>query len=150
MSNISNEKQGLIQRRRDEIENFLNERMPVLIEFMEDLGYEKPHLVLLEAKRFIPTLSDYLKKQKVEKEDKNWIVSVVGYFIGEVFTQNYNGAWYLNEDHDSSTFGKFLVGEFFNSNISLDPFEIAYKYISQEENRDLALIIDNIEKKINS
>jgi len=146
---LSKEEQDLIQRRREGIDTFLNERMPILKGFMEDLGYEEPYLVLLQAERFIPSLSDYLHNQLINKEDKNWIITVIGYFIGEVFAQKYNGVWFLNEDSNSNTFGRYLVGGLQNAgNTSIDSFEIAYNYINQKENRNLALTIENIEKQI--
>ncbi|APU09436.1 hypothetical protein A5M85_03805 [Cellulophaga lytica] len=149
MSNKLNEEEiNLIQKRREGLDDFLKERMPILKEFMEDLGYDEPHLVLLEAQRFIPSLSDYLKNQKIEDEDKNWITSILGYFIGEVFVQKYNGSWFLNEDANSHTFGKYLVGGFLGfDNASIDSFKVAIDYVNQNS-ISLETFILNIENDV--
>ena len=69
---------------------FLNERMLVLTDFMEDLGYEEPHLVLLQAERFIPSLSDYLKDQIIDKEDKIIKLILSNALICKIYILNFN------------------------------------------------------------
>ncbi len=139
-----------ILKRKENFNSFLNERMPLLVNFMTNLGYEQPHLVLLEAEKFIPTLSAYLKGQEIDSEDRNWLTTVIGYFIGEVLVQKYDGLWFFNEDANSMTYGKYVVGGFstVNKSIAIDPFNASYKYVNNIEKKDLESIIQAIFEEI--
>ena len=133
--------------RKDRFDTFLEERMPVLTDFMTDLGFNEPHMVLINAELFISPLSDYLKNQEVEDEDRNWITTIVGYFIGEYFVQKYDGYWYLNEDPNSITFLKYVVGGFerLKSNVAVDSFGVAYDFTNEKIGRDLKECISMVE-----
>lgn len=141
------EEKEILQKRKNNFNNFLEERMPVLRDFMQGIGIPEPHMVLLDAESFISPLNSYLQDQKIMIDDKNWILTVIGYFIGELFVQKYDGYWFLNEKPEASSFLKYVVGGFENIDCSLaiDPFETAKDYVEEGTGRNLEKYINEIE-----
>jgi hypothetical protein len=126
-----------LDARRENIETFLEERFPVLVEFVRLVGFREPHRVLNEPQLFLPVISDWLTDQKVEPEDTVWLSARLMYLVGELLVTRYGGCWRLNEQEGSRYYGRYVVGEFSrirNSNAQVDPSEVAQAAISREAN----------------
>jgi hypothetical protein len=114
---------------------FLEERMPILVEFAEALGGAEPHRILNEPGLFLPGISEWLAHQTISPDDRSWLVTRLGYFVGELFVTKFSGAWLLNEIEGSKYFGRYVVGQFAslsNKNAQFDPFEVAMQAISNQ------------------
>ncbi len=136
--------------RRDNLEKFLEERMPVLADFMERLGLTNPALVLVEAESYLPALDTWLKEQVISPDDRIWLLTRVGYFIGEFLVQRLGGYWFLNEAPDSRYFGHYVVGCFSrapNSHALVDPFAIADICVAEPPGRSLADLLARVESE---
>jgi hypothetical protein len=113
---------------QQKFEQFLAERMPVLVQFAQALGSPEPHRILNEPHLFSRGISDWLSNQVVGSSDRVWLVTRLGYFVGEYLVMRYGGAWFVNEAPTSRYFGRYVVGHFgrlANSNALADPFEVA-------------------------
>ena len=109
-------------------EQFLVERMPVLVEFARALSFPEPHRILNEPHLFSHGISDWLSQQAVGPDDRVWLVTRLGYFVGEYLNMRYSGAWFVNESPNSRYFGRYVVGQFYkiaNQSALADPFEVA-------------------------
>lgn len=146
MRQLTSEENKILAERKAKFDKFLNERMPVLVDFISALNIPSPHYVLLNAENFIDPLDSYLKNQTIEEEDKNWLITRIGYFLGELFVQKFGGYWFINETPDTRTFLRYVVGGFgkTNSNIAIDPFEIAKDYANELDGRSLKKYIEEI------
>lgn len=133
------DKNELLKKRRLEFDKFHKERLPVLVEFAEDLGYSSPHLIVKEPIAFLSSLSDYLKEQEIDNETRNWLVTRVGYFLGECLIQEFQGVWYLDDNPDSLNFTNYVVGNFELpvKKQSIDTFKYAIEYVNESLGRDL-------------
>ncbi|MEO1054875.1 MAG: hypothetical protein AAFX87_29850 [Bacteroidota bacterium] len=145
-NDLSDAIKASLEKRKAGFESFLSERMPILTEFMTDLGYEEPHMVLLDAEQFVDSLDQYLSLQQIEEGDRNWLLTIMGYFIGEWAVQRFDGYWLLNEQRDSRTFLKYVVGGFNRGkeNAVVDPFEVAKDFTEEPIGRSLRKYIDEL------
>ncbi len=142
---LTPEQQRIIHEREVKFEAFLESRFSALKNFAEDLGFDNPHEILLEAEKFLHPISEYLKDQEIDDEDRNWITTIIGYFIGELFAQKYNGAWLIEKNGTSSKFGRYIIGQMSDQGRQIhgtvDSFEIARTYLLEPINRDLEKIV---------
>ena len=153
MRELNENEKTLRIRRRAGFDAFFEESRPVLVDFVQRLGLPEPHTVLLYAARFLPAIADWVKDQVVEPEDKTWIVTRLGYFIGEVLNQAWAGHWFLDEDLDSPFFLHYVVGQFARSsdiNIRVSPFILADHFVSEPNGRNLEQLVAGVESGLKS
>ena len=151
MRNLSETEQALLERRRAGFDAFFQESRPVLVDFMKRLGFEEPHAVLLDARKFLGPLDAWMRAQVVGTDQRTWILTRLGYFIGELLNQELAGYWFLDEDPESPYFLHYVVGRFTNlpnPKARTDPFAIADRYLGKTQNRSLSSLIDNTEKEL--
>ena len=136
-----------LQRRKVEFEQFIQERMPVLVEFCELLKLENPHEVLLDAERFVWPLHAWLRDETIKEDDRLWLLVRYNYFIGELLIQKFGGCWMVDEDPRSQLFSNYVVGEFRllnNKNVKIFPYEIALEFIDHPPGRDLVKLLETV------
>jgi len=150
MRSLTLEEQQELARRKMGFDSFFNERLPVLKDFMERLDLPEPAMVAIDAKKYLPPLDAFLKAQTIADEDRNWILTRLGYFIGELLVQKLNGVWFTNEVPDSRYFLQYVVGKFTltsNQGAMIDPFYIADVCLSEataEGQGSLSSIINEV------
>ncbi len=109
MSDEENDRQIELEKRKIAFPAFLHERMPVLTSFFTDLGVANPAFVLLDAQNYIDPFDNFMKDEVVSVESRSWILTRVGYFLGEYLVQKYSGDWYLNENSQSRNYLRYVV-----------------------------------------
>lgn len=137
-----------IERQIENFSRFRNERLPVLHEFSNSLGLQSPHEILNNPEIFLTAIDEWLSLQEISEENRVWIATRIGYYIGEFFVVKYDGCWMVCEASNSQFFGHYVVGEFsgFNNASALfDPMGAAFELASQPVGRSLAGIIKEIE-----
>lgn len=121
----------------------------LLAEFLGLLALPDPAKVFIEAEPYLPPLDQWLKVQIVNAEDRVWLLTRVGYFVGEYLEQRRGGEWLVNEIPDSRYFARYVMGRFDNNpNAMVDPFEVADICISEPPGRSLLRLLDRVEKEI--
>lgn len=142
----------MLDRRRAGFDEFLAERMPVLAEFMQVLQFPNPALVLVEAEKYLAGLDQWVSLQVIGSEDDRiWLLTRLGYFVGEYLVQGLNGCWIFNENPESQTFGRYVVGQFSkirNRNAMVDPFMVADMCIAEPPGRSLQNLLDEAEEEL--
>src|SRR5258708_6538850 len=108
MRALTEEERAELDRRLATFEKFLEERMPVLTTFMEQLELPNPAMVLVEADRFLPPLDEWMRDQVITNSDRTWILTRIGYFIGEYLVQKFSGCWFVNDIADSRYFARYV------------------------------------------
>ncbi len=93
MRQLTPDEQELLDNRKRGFKAFHEERMPVLVHFMEVLALPEPGLVLVHAERYLPPLDHWLQQQTISDEYRAWLGARVTYFVGEYFAQILNGYW---------------------------------------------------------
>ncbi|WP_178120644.1 hypothetical protein [Pseudomonas sp. PB101] len=131
----------LLARRIAGFDAFRLERLPVLRDFSKILGFDQPHEILIMPQKFLPQLDSYFRNAVVSDEDRVWIITRIGYYIGEYLVTLYDGFWLVDEDHASPTFSRYIVGD--ESALKVDPFEIAQKYADTPVPRSLIQELEN-------
>lgn len=148
MVNAGETPEILLARRISGFDSFKAERMPVLHEFCKSLGFDEPHEVLNQPERFLSMMDSGFKNAVVSEENRVWLITRMGYYIGEYLVCLYDGLWLVDKDPSSPTFAKYVVGDFsFDGVISrlVDPFEMAQCYVDTPAPRFLK---QEIEKKL--
>lgn len=138
--------EALLARRVEGFDAFRSERLPVLHEFCKSLGFAEPHEVLIHPEKFLPLLDSGFRHSVISDENRVWFITRIGYFIGEYLIGRYEGCWLVDKEPDSSTFARYVVGDFsFGDEIDpvIDPFEIAQGYTDTPVPRELAQAIEN-------
>lgn len=141
----------ILDRRSKGFATFLDERLPVMLDFIERLGLPDAAMVLVEADKFLPALDAWLKDQTIDPADKVWILTRIGYFVGEYLVQRLRGYWFLNDVPDSQYFARYVVGRFArasNRNAMVDPFAVADAYVSELPGRSLSRLLAAVEMEI--
>ncbi len=151
MRDLTPGEQQTLADRRGRFDTFLAERMPVLAEFAEDLGAPEPLLIVAEPSAFISLVDAFMQDQVVEPEHRIWILTRLGYFFGELLVERFGGCWLINEVPESRTFLRFVVGCFAridNASAMVDPFEVMDAYLAKGPGRDLAGLLDEVEREL--
>jgi hypothetical protein len=114
---------------------------------MERLDLPNPPMVLVEAERYLPSVDAFMNGQSVLPGDRVWILSRLGYFIGELLVQRFSGCWFLDEIPDSRYFLRYVVGRCArvpNPNAMVDPFHVASVYLAEAPRRSLASVVNEV------
>ena len=122
--------------RKARFDDFLEERMPVLVDFVRALGFQEPHRVLNEPHLFIAGVEGWVEAQKVGADDRAWLSSRIGYLTGEYLVTQLGGHWLLCERTDSRYFGRYVVGGFHqarNREAVADPMEAGMAVVDGRE-----------------
>jgi hypothetical protein len=131
--------------RKARFDGFLEERMPVLVDFVRALGFQEPHRVLNEPHLFIAGVGRWVEAQQVGVEDRAWLATRIGYLIGEYLVTQLGGHWLLCERTDSRYFGRYVVGGFVrarNPEAIVDPMEAGMAVVA--DNEKLASLVEEI------
>ncbi|PHN30061.1 hypothetical protein AO242_19555 [Pseudomonas sp. ICMP 561] len=148
MVNAGETLESLLARRVAGFDSFKAERMPVLHEFCKTLGFDQPHEVLNRPERFLSLLDRGFMNTVVSEENRVWLITRIGYYIGEYLVCLYDGLWLVDKDPSSPSFAKYVVGDFSFEGVStqvVDPFEMARRYVDTSVPRFLK---QEIEKKL--
>jgi hypothetical protein len=142
------EEQKLLVERRKRFNRILAEQSPVLHEFAEVLELPNPPMILVEPDDYVAPIAQFMRDQTVEEDDRVWIITRLGYFIGEVLCKRLGGCWFLNDWPGTRYFLRIVVGRFgagTRPNVMADPFEAASEFVAHPPGRDLGKYIDEIE-----
>lgn len=149
---MQSEKTLLLDQRKLAFDDFYNELIPVLVEFVGQMGINPAHEVLNHAEQFALPLGAALRDMVVNgEEDRIWLLTRVGYFVGEYFTQKYGGCWFVNDIEGTRYFCRYVVGRFStldNLNSMVDPFEVAQGYVDSGVPRQLDELLAEIELEL--
>jgi hypothetical protein len=149
---MTSEEMLLLEKRKAGFEQFYNELMPMLVDFIGKLGVNPAHEVLRHADQFVQYLNQALRSMAVTNdEDRGWLLTRMGYFIGEYFVQKYGGCWFVNEIQGSRYFGRYVVGRFARLNDSipmLDPFLVAQTYVDTPIPRHLEKLLAEVDAEL--
>jgi hypothetical protein len=141
-----------LKQRKENFTQFYEELIPSLADFVEKMGIFPGHVVLKQAVDCAPFLSRALEHMEISsQEDRLFLLSRVGYFVGEYFAQKYGGAWYVNEIEGSRYYARYVVGKFWqavNPNVMVDPFLIAEDYVQQSVPRNLQALLVETETEL--
>ena len=108
-------------------------------------------MVVAEPDRFVLPVDAFMKEQLVESQDQAWILTRLGYLIGEYLVQKFGGCWYVNDIPDSRFFARYVVGRFArikNQNVCVDPMAVADEYLSEPPGRSLVATLKKAEDEI--
>jgi hypothetical protein len=151
MRELTPHERATIARRKERFDLFLEERMPLLTDFMQRLELPKPAFVLVEADKYLLALDQWLKDQIINPPDNVWLLTRLGYFVGEYLVQQFSGCWFLNEIADSRYFARYVVGQFaraLNPNAMVDPFAVSEACIAEPPGRSLSRLLLSVEEEI--
>ncbi|MCP4083071.1 MAG: hypothetical protein GY743_22860 [Planctomycetaceae bacterium] len=137
-----------IEKQKERFDLFREERMPVLHDFSEKLGFQDAHEILINPAAFLEPISNWLSEREISEDTKNWIIVRIGYFIGELFVEKHGGCWSVCEASSSRYYGHYVVGEFSsfnNPNALFAPMEAAFELANQPKGRSISAIVNEIE-----
>jgi len=137
-----------IETQKERFDSFREERMPVLHDFSQKLGLSNPHEILINPDPFLPPINNWLSEQEIPEDAQNWILVRIGYFIGELLIEKYDGCWSVCETSSSRYYGHYVVGDFSlvnTPNAMVAPMEAAFELINQPKGRSLTNIVNEIE-----
>lgn len=143
----------LLERRQKGFKQFFSELMPVLADFIERLGLPQPAMVIAEPGMFVDGVADFFANQVIDEEDRVWAITRLGYFIGELLNKRFGGCWYVNDNPESSSFSRYVVGQFqccANMRLSIDPMAAANRFLLEPVGRDFRRVLSDIETEIQS
>ncbi len=149
MRDLTAAEKAKLKRRKIEFTAFREERMPILHKFAEILGCPESHEILIMPEKFLPYISKYMEGQFVQGDNRTWILTRIGYFIGELLVSKFDGCWMVDERVDSDTFSHYVIGEFVGMDPEkvIDPFLLAKIYVDSTPPRNLVEQFEAIKKE---
>ncbi|EIK64154.1 hypothetical protein PflQ8_2442 [Pseudomonas fluorescens Q8r1-96] len=149
MRQMTDEEKTELKKRKDRFDVFRKECMPVLHDFANILGCESPHEILIVPEKFLPYISKYMAAQDVSDSNRIWLMTRIGYFIGEWLVGKFDGCWVVDESVESKTFSRYVIGEFGGAGAGkvIDPFSLAQAYVDTRPPRNL---IEQLDLVVNS
>jgi hypothetical protein len=151
MRELSESKKGDLERRKSTFNEFFQESMPVLVDFIERLELPDAWRVVHEPDLFLAAVDAWMSKEEISPEDWVWILTRIGYFIGYLFTQRLGGYRLVDENPDSPYFAHYVVGGLSrlpNPNQAIEPFALAANYLSLPIGRSLVGEVNRLEKQL--
>ncbi|HJT30695.1 MAG TPA: hypothetical protein VJ783_01425 [Pirellulales bacterium] len=144
---LTSEESALIRSRRARFDDFLAERLDVLKDFVERLVLPDAPMVVVDAARYLPAIDAWMKQQIISPDDRIWIHTRIGYFIGEYLVQTLGGYWFVEDTPDARFFGRYVVGNFSKPrvpNLRVDPFHVADVYLNEGPGRRLSSFLAEV------
>lgn len=142
-------------KRRKAFRSFVADIKPAIMEFAEFVGVENPQTAVEQPEKFLKVLEAFLKAEEIselEQKDKEWLHLKLMYFIGQLLLDRYGGIWFLNENPESKSFLRYVVGYFEKGSVpkdlSVDPFSVAEDFIAQPPGRSLISSIKEVEEEM--
>lgn len=150
MGVLDSEQLSLLELRHDAFDIFLRQRMPMLADLAETLGLADPKLIVADPEAFLRRIATHMDAQPVEEDDFVWVVTRIGYLVGETLIQRLGASWRVNEDPATRTFGRYVVGNFTRvaAHCVVDPMEVAADYADTAAPRDLVGLLAGIEDSL--
>ena len=151
MRELTPAEQETRDRRRAEYQGFVDECVPVLVDFVDSLGLQDSARIAIDPWRFLLPIESFIQYQDIGREDRIWILTRLGYFIGELFVTRYRGIWVLNEVPDSNFFLQYVVGRFSllgNPDAMVNPFGVADDFLAIPKGRCLSDFIGKVEEEL--
>lgn len=149
---MTSEEKLWLEKQNAGFDEFYENLMPVLVDFVEKLGIDPAAEVLRHAVQYAPVVGQALEQMAVVNDhDRSWLLTRTGYFVGEYFTQKYDGHWFVNEIPNSRYFGRYVVGQFAqlnNAALMLDPFQVAQAYVDTAIPRQLEPLLASIDSEL--
>ena len=151
MRELTDEERRTLEERRANFDQFVNERMDVLNDFAERLGLNEPWRIVQNPDLFLPAIHVFMCRQIVRPDARVWILVRLGYLIGEILVGRLGGYWLLNENPETRTFLRYVVGGFSrikNSNAVVDALAVAAEFVDQPAERHLTPLIAEVESEL--
>jgi hypothetical protein len=142
MATLTPEQQQTLSRRRAAFDTYFAESMPALANLIGSIGAPDPTLVVNEPGSYIALLDDWLRTAAFNvppaPQDRVWLISRLGYFIGYVLTERHGGYWFVDEQPESRWFGCYVVGQFQDfPNGRVDPNYVAAQFVDHRSHSSL-------------
>jgi hypothetical protein len=139
---LTREQQETLSRRRGAFDSYFAESMPALANFLSDIGAANPTLVVNDPAAYIAVLDQWLRTAGFvvppTEQERIWLISRLGYFIGYVLTQRHGGCWFVDDQPESRWFARYVVGQFHDSpNVRVDPNHVAAEFVDHRSHRSL-------------
>jgi hypothetical protein len=146
---LTDDEQTLLARRRSNFHAFADERLEVLHDFAQRLELANPAAIVVDPLAFLPAISGWVRQQVADTEDDFiWLVTRLGYVIGECLIQRFGGGhWFVNDIPGSLYFAHYVVGRFpapVNPDAMVSPTEAAAYLARLPAGRDLASFVSEI------
>lgn len=148
---MQNEDIAKLEERLAKFDIFYEELIPALVEFVSRLGISPAHEVLNNATLYSEIIGNALNDIVIENEDRIWLISRLGFFIGEYYCQKFGGNWFVNDLKNSRYFAKYVVGKFSNGakiHATIDPFDVAQTYVDTKPSRNLVDLLALVDEEL--
>lgn len=150
MRNLTEEEIYKLSKLKNDYAVFINDAYSILSDFAIRLNLQEPYFIIRNPDNYIKSISVFLENQIIKSDDLPWIVTRIGFFIGEYLNCKLGGCWYVNEWPDTRYFLRYVVGRFSKAKrktAMIDPFEAAHGFLKQPIKRDFLKFVLEIEKE---
>lgn len=143
---------AVLESRLKDFDEFYNELLTELVDFVGRIGIDPAHEVLNHAPEFVSLVNRALQEMVVsDEDDRVWLMARVGYFVGEYFSQKFGGCWLVCTQEKSRFYARYVIGEFEGGacdDVFVDPFEIAKSYVDSNIPRSLTALLEQAESEL--
>lgn len=151
MRELTLEEQNRLEELERGLHDFVQVALDALGNFMERLELPQPYMVLQDAGAYLSALDSWMREQIVAPDDRIWILTRVGYFLGELLNQRFGGHWFVDDHPASPYFLQYVVGRFTqlpNRHARISPFALAANYVDLSPGRSLSAVVARVEEQL--
>lgn len=143
--------ESLLDHRKAGFPRFLEDAGPSLDDFLIRVGLPSASTSGFDYRKCADALGEWLRNQNIPQDNRAWITSSMGYFLGAYFINQHQGRWLVDEIPNSRFYGRYVIGDFPRANhlsSMVDPIQMAADYVSAPAGRDLMSLIRTVESTL--
>lgn len=109
----------------------------------ERLHLPDPHLIAEDPTAFVPALTEILRHDALDDDDRAWLLPRLTFVIGETLCERLgpDAGWSVDHDAASASFSRYVVGD---ERVKIDPFGAAAQFLEEPPGRDLGAWIEGL------
>lgn len=131
-----------------------DESKAAVYELAEVVGIDPPSILVDEPRLGLVELEELLCYEELEKlaeEDAVWTEWHVLAFVGEYLIHKFDGVWVVDDDPESSTFGRYLVAARSPADGKLTKIDVrdyVHSFLFSPPGRSFIRFIGNVEREV--
>lgn len=139
-----------LARARELFDGMKAEMLPVLADLTDRLGLADPPPGEPFASAHFEALDRWMASQVVGSDEQGWMLVRAAYLLGAVLVERWGGSWFVDDEVESLTFARVVVGRFARSerDVYVDPFELAAGYVAAPPGRSLGRLVEELEAEL--